>query len=253
MFFFASKIFWALAQPLTFLATVFLISLIFYKKCWGRRLGLIAAMAFVFCGFIPVGPFIIRYMESRADIPRNLPEHIDGIIILGGAVNAESSIIRNQVQLNEWSERIFEMMRLSRTYPQARVIYTGGAGSIHGQGYEEAEIVRNMLTDLHYPIKNFTFESKSRTTFENVENSKALVSPQAGENWLLVTSAFHILRSRAVFEKQGWKVIPYPAGFIENGEIEPWQFIDVSGNYWKLNVAAKEILGIIAYKLSGRI
>jgi len=253
MFFFASKIFWALAQPLTFLAVLCLTGLVFHKKEWGRKVGLIAATLFVLCGFLPVGPLIIRFMEGRAGIPHDLPAHIDGIIVLGGAVNAESSNLRNQPQLNEWSERIFEMMQLSRTYPQAKVVYSGGAGSLHGQGAEEADIVRQMLAGLNFPIKNFIFEDKSRTTSENVEYCKKLVSPQAGENWILVTSAFHIPRANAVFKKQGWTVIPYPAGFIENGPIEPWQFIDVSGNYWKLNVAAKEILGIIAYKLSGRI
>ncbi len=253
MFFFVSKLFWAVAQPLTFIALCFLTGLAFYKKQCGRRLVVISAILFVLCGFLPVGPVLIRYLEAQAPMPQSLPAHIDGIIVLGGAVNAESSAARNQPQLNEWSERIFEMMRLSRTYPQARVIYTGGAGSLREQHFKESDIVRKMLTDLQFPIKNFIFEDSSRTTFENVNNSKTLVSPQAGENWLLVTSAFHMRRSLAVFEKQGWKVIPYPAGYIENDAIEPWQFVDVPGNYWKLNVAVKEILGIIAYKFSGRI
>lgn len=253
MFFFASKIFWALAQPLTFLAVVTLIGLSFYRRQWGRNLLKITAIAFVFCGFVPVGPILINYLESRVPAPEALPDLIDGIIVLGGAVNAESSATRNQPQLNEWSERIFEMMRLSTTYPQAKVIYAGGAGSLHGQGHEEADIVRKMLIDIGFPTKNFIFETKSRTTFENVANSSTIVSPQDGENWLLVTSAFHMPRSIRVFEKQGWKVIPYPAGYVEDGSIALWQFIDVSGNYWKLNVAAKEMIGIIAYELSGRV
>lgn len=252
MFFFISKIFWALAQPLAFLAFLLLIGLIFYKKPVGQRILTFAAVLFVFCGFVPVGPFIIQTLESRTQIP-DLPERIDGIIVLGGAVNAESSEILKQPQLNEWSERIIEMMRLSRTYPQAKVIYAGGAGSLRGQGSEEATIVKEMLKSLDFPIQTFIFETKSRNTYENIRNAEEIVHPQAGENWLLITSAFHIPRSQAVFNKQGWKIIAYPAGFIENGSIEPWQFLDVSGNYWKLNIAAKEIIGIIAYKLSGKI
>ena len=253
MFFFISKIFWAFAQPLTFLGLIFLIGLIFRHRVWGRTLLQSGAVIFILCGFLPIGPLIIRSLESRAVIPDQLPNKIDGIIVLGGAVNAESSSVLKQPQLNEWSERIFEMMRLSRTFPQAKVIYAGGAGSLHGQGYDESGIVRDMLKDINFPIQNFVFENKSRTTYENIINAKVLASPQPGDNWVLITSAFHIPRSKAVFLKQGWNVISYPAGFIENGSIEPWQFIDVSGNYWKLNVAAKEIMGIIAYKLSGRI
>lgn len=253
MFFFASKILWALAQPLTLLAILLLIGLVFYEQGWAKQLVRGAAIIFVFCGFVPVGPLIVIALESRTEIPRTLPDRIDGIIVLGGAVNAESSTILKQPQLNEWSERIFEMMRLSHTYPQAKVVYAGGAGSLYGQSFKEADIVKDMLSNLEFPAQNFIFETKSRTSYENVINAKALTSPQVGENWLLITSAFHIPRSVAIFKKQGWEVIPYPSGFIENGRVEAWQFIDVSGNYWKLNVAAKEIMGIIAYKLSGRI
>ncbi|PZP56261.1 MAG: YdcF family protein [Micavibrio aeruginosavorus] len=253
MFFFLSKIFWILAQPLAFLGFLLLAGLLFYKKAAGKKILFAAALSFVFLGFLPVGPLLVQFLESRTFTPVNLPERVDGIIVLGGAVNAESSEILKQPQLNEWSERIFEMMRLSQTYPQARVIYAGGAGSLHGQGYEEATIVKKMLEDISFPTKNFAFETKSRNTYENAIYSKKLAHPQSGENWLLITSAFHIPRSKAVFEKQDWTVTPYPAGFIENGYIEPWQFMDVSGNYWKLNIAVKEIIGIIAYKLSGKI
>ncbi len=195
---------------------------------------------------------MIGILESRTKIP-TLPNRIDGIIVLGGAINAESSELLNQPQLNEWAERIFEMIRLSRLYPQAKVIYAGGSGSLRDQGSREAVIVQNMLKDIGFPVKNFIFETESRNTFENVAFAKALVYPQPGENWLLITSAFHIPRSVAVFKRQDWKVIAYPSGFIENGSIQPWQFTDVSGNYWKLNIAAKEIIGIIAYKISGKI
>ena len=253
MFYWISKIFWALAQPLMAFTLLFALSVLFYRYAWAKCLLRITAVLFVICGVLPIGPLIVRALEIRAEIPQKLPEHIDGIIVLGGAVNAESSHQRGQVQANEWSERIFEMMRLSRTYPQAKVIYSGGAGNWHGEKIEEAAIVQKLLKDMGFHTKNFIFENKSRTTFENVEVSRNLVHPQAGENWLLITSAFHVPRAAAVFKKQGWDVIAYPSGFIENGPIEAWQFLDVSGNYWKLNVATKEILGIIAYKLSERI
>ena len=253
MFFFASKILWALVQPLTFLALLFFLGLANYRRVWGRKLVVLAALLFISCGFLPIGPLLVSALEGRAEIPQTLPKRVDGIIVLGGAINAESSNLLNQPQFNENAERVFEMLRLSRTYPQAKIVYSGGSGSLHGQGADESAVMRQTLTDIGFPVENFIFEGKSRTTYENAVNSKALVSPQAGENWLLITSAFHIPRSRAVFEKQGWSVIPYPAGFIENGKIEPWQILDVSGNYWKLNIAAREIMGIIAYRLSGRI
>ena len=39
------------------------------------------------------------------------------------------------------------------------------------------------------------FENRSRNTFENAAFTKELIKPQAGEDWLLVTSAYHMPRA----------------------------------------------------------
>ncbi len=253
MFFTLSKILWFLAQPLNFLSLLFLAGLAFYKKPCGRRLVAGAALLFLLFGVAPAGPFLMGRLESEHPLPARLPERIDGIIVLGGAINGESSVRHSQPQLNESAERFYEMIKLSRTYPQARVIYSGGSGDLLGQQYKEADAVEAMLRDMGVETGRYTFERNSRTTYENAIESRRLMKPTPGENWLLVTSAFHMPRSVRVFGKQGWPVIPYPAGFIEDRGAGLRQIGDVSGNYWKLTVAAKEIIGIIAYKISGRI
>ena len=83
--------------------------------------------------------------------------------------------------------------------------------------------------------------------------STELVHPKAGDKWLLITSAFHLPRSVGVFEKGGWDVIPYPAGYLEDGQYFVFRNLDVLGNFYKLQVAMKEIVGIIAYSFTGKL
>ena len=47
--------------------------------------------------------------------------------------------------------------------------------------------------------------------------SKELVTPQAGETWLLVTSAFHMPRSVGLFRKVDFPVIPWPTDYRTSG------------------------------------
>lgn len=252
MFFVASKILWAFFQPLTFIALLLLIVLFFRKKEWGRKLLVLLTVVFLILGFLPVGSWLLASLERQNPIPV-LPARIDGIIVLGGAIDAENSAQYGQVQYSPFAARLMETIRLSRIYPQARVIYSGGAGNLTDQDNKEADIAQNLLKDLGIPEKQFIFESQSRNTYENVKFSYSLAHPQAGENWVVITSAFHLPRAVGVFRAQNWPVIAYPAGFIENKSAEPRVLLDVLGNYWKLKIAAREYIGIIAYQISGKI
>ena len=47
-------------------------------------------------------------------------------------------------------------------------------------------------------------------------NSKALLNPQPDQDWILVTSAFHMPRAVGVFCQANWPVIPYPVDHRSN-------------------------------------
>jgi uncharacterized SAM-binding protein YcdF (DUF218 family) len=256
MFFLLSKIFWALFSPLTLIGLLFVAGtalLTLKKEKWGRRLLSAGATLFILAGFLPIGPNLVVFLETRYPVPAPLPDQVDGVIVLGGAVNSERSQILNQVSIGEYGERLTEMIKLSRTYPQARILYSGGEGRLIPGSASETAAVQKLLQDLKIPRDHFIFESQSRNTYENMKYSFDLVHPQAGEKWLLLTSAFHLPRSTAIFEKAGWHVIPYPAGYLEDNRYFFFRDLDVLGNFFKLQVAMKEIVGIIAYSLTGKL
>ncbi len=256
MFFYLGKIFWALLSPLTLIWLLLLIGCGLKwagRPAWGGRFLVAGIGMFLLLGILPVGPNALYWLESRYEMPAPMPEKIDGIIVLGGAVHSEMSQIHNQPSLNEYGERITEAIRLSRLYPHARMVYSGGEGQLFPSSTTESAETKKLLENMGISTERIVFESSSRTTYENMIDSKTLINPQAGENWLLVTSAFHMPRSVAVFKKGGWNVIPYPAGYLEKG-VPVWvPRLDVLANFYKLQVAMKEIVGIIAYDLTGKI
>ena len=56
-------------------------------------------------------------------------------------------------------------------------------------------------------------KKKSRNTYENILFSKNIAQPKNNENWLVITSAFHLKRVLNVAEKLKWQLIPYATDF----------------------------------------
>jgi uncharacterized SAM-binding protein YcdF (DUF218 family) len=57
-------------------------------------------------------------------------------------------------------------------------------------------------------------EDQSRDTAENAAQMHALMAPEGVRRIVLVTHAWHMPRSQALFEKAGFDVLQAPMGFI---------------------------------------
>lgn len=93
-----------------------------------------------------------------------------------------------------------------------------------------------------------TLEDKSRTTSENALFSKRFLAKKQIDTILLVTQAWHMTRSVAVFEKVGLNVIPAPTAF-EGGK-PSFKLLDVLPSARALNMnryALHEIVGAFWY------
>lgn len=253
MFFSFSKIFWLFFQPLTFLSVMIFSGLLFLRWKAGRALLYSSSALLLICGFFPVGPNLLCYLESVYPLPRTLPKDIDGIIVLGGAVEADITAAREQVQINDRGERLTEFVKLARLYPEARLVFSGGDVAPGRASGLEAKYTETLFRNLGLDVSRIYFENESRNTYENYLYTARHVLPRDGQKWVLVTSAFHLPRSVAIFQSNGWVVIPYPAGFLTDGDYKIAPTLEVLENFTALQVAVKEIIGIMAYTLTGRI
>lgn len=255
MFFGASKILWALIQPLNFLFLLMALGLLLSLK-WekaGIRLLILSVSLFLLLGFLPIGHSMMVYLETRYERPAKLPKEVEGIILLGGAVNAELSIVHKYPVTYNSAERLSDAIQLSRKYPVAEFVVSGGSGHFGRPDAKETPFVSLYLRQLRVSNPWVIYEDKSRNTYENALFSDALVLPNKGERWILITSAFHMPRAVAAFDKVGWEVIPYPTDHRTSGRHE-WfpEGFSLLENYEHLDIALREFVGIAVYYLTGK-
>ncbi len=219
----------------------------------GRWLVLLAGLSGLAMAHSPLPILITLPLENRFQRPE-LPAKIDGIISLGGGIDVDVSATRNIVELGSASDRITELVTLSRKYLDAKLVYTGGAANLVYDKVYSGNIVPKLLIDLGVRPDRILSENRARNTYENAVFSKELAVPKPGENWILITSAFHMPRSVGVFRKQGWEVIPWPVDYRTRKTGSETQFFYSAIHHLDLmNLATKEWIGLVAYYYFGRI
>lgn len=248
LFFYLSKIFWAFASPDHFLLLLILVGLLLIwagRRC-GLWLSLFAVSLLIAIGLYPVGNFLLSPLENRfAQV--ELPEHVAGVIVLGGAEEATLSAIRRQPHMNSAAERVMVIPVLMQRYPGVPFVITGGSSSINDQTYRGADVVEQWLQSLGL-AERLIVERESRNTFENAIYTADHIDPEAGQ-WLLVTSAFHMPRAVAVFRKQGWDVLPYAVDYRVSSDRPAIQFWR---NMRDFSIAVREWVGIVTYYLTDK-
>lgn len=249
-----SKVLWFAVRPgtLAVLLAVFGLALVWRGRRFGRWPLLLGIGFFVMVITTPIPPLLLLPLEERFARPADMPAKVAGIIVLGGAVDQNLTEARGIPALNGAAERMTEGVALARRYPDARLVFTGGQGSLVHGSLNEADVARALWTAMGVPENQVIYEDKSRNTHQNAVLSKALVNPQPGETWLLVTSASHMPRSVGVFRKVGWDVVPWPVNFRTGRGFAALYDAPFPERIGQFEGGVREWIGLTAYWLMGR-
>ncbi|HYF86374.1 YdcF family protein [Azospirillum sp.] len=253
--FILSKLLWGVVAPGNALVlTVAVGALLLRTRRWqraGKRMVTLAAVLLLLVTYTGLGALVALPLENR--FPKAEPEgRIDGIIMLGGALNPPITADRGDPSLNDAAERILGFADLVRRHPDAKAVFTGGSGRLLGQEYKEDVTARAALAQAGIPGDRVIYEAQSRNTWENAVFSKDMVKPAPGERWVLVTSAMHMPRSVGIFRAVGWEVIPYPVDYRTRTGAKPYLRFEFGQNLVILDDAVREWIGLTAYWLMGR-
>lgn len=256
MFHLFSAIFWALAQPLSLAALLVVLSVIL-QIVNQRRLavaaGFMSFLILVVSAWTTAGALLLHPLEGRFTRPAEMPSRVDGIVVLGGGFEGAINLARGGYELNSSGDRFVEAAILARRFPQARVVVSGGSGSVFLAGEGDAATAPRLLTALGVARERIEIENRSRDTFENARYSRLLVDPQSGETWLLVTSAFHMPRAVGAFRQAGFPVVPWPVDYKTSGRERPGPAEDNAlDSLRNTSIAIREWIALAAYRLAGR-
>jgi len=256
MFFYLSKVFWFLISPGNAFLLVLLLGLVLRSTRFTRTGKWLVRFAVVFAllvTFVPIGSHMFKALEDRFPVPEQLPQRIDGIVVLGGIIDPSMSAIHKSPVIGGAIERITVSAKLARSHPEARIVFSGGSGSISKQHFKEADYVSEIYDSLGIPKSRLILEREARNTWENAKYTVDLVSPKPDETWVLVTSAFHMPRAVGVFRRVGWELIPYPVDFHVEESVSFPKPMDFTAGLGYLSRAGHEWIGLMTYWLTGKI
>jgi uncharacterized SAM-binding protein YcdF (DUF218 family) len=258
--FYLSKILWGAFQPSSLVLILFAAGGIFAARGKARaaiRLFVSGAFLYILFGFSPLSNWLLAPLEKHASaVAAKELGGAAGIIVLGGAIEGRSALGDGAPHLNESAERMIDAVRLANLYPSLPVVFSGGPDAFFGRGGPESEaaLARQFFERFNITPPRLMLEDRSRNTRENAVETAKLLQPKTGQRWILITSAFHMPRAKALFEAQGFEILAWPVDFKTSGFRGSWRlFGRASDGLKRMDFVAKEWVGLGAAWMLGYI
>ena len=252
MFFVLSKTLQYFIFPLTlvFLALIAVFAL-YYRKHTRAVFGALIVGLYVLCMPITSGS-LVRWLEGPRPSPDILAQKYDVAVVLSGMLNLGLSSEGN-IEFQEGVDRILAGISVVRRGIADQLLITGGSGSLLDQSKSEAVLLRDFAIESGLSSDQIIIDPTSRNTHENAVNTAALVRERGYGKILLITSAFHMWRSEAAFNKQGLFPEVYPVDFRTSDTITVFSFLPSAGALSGITWMIHELVGVAVYRLQGYI
>jgi uncharacterized SAM-binding protein YcdF (DUF218 family) len=253
MFFYFSKLLAFLFSPIVWVFILLLYSFKTKIERRARKLRITAVVVLYVCS----NPFFVdecfRFWEPVTPDHDLMETKYEGAIVLGGIGSVDLRL--EKINFGASSDRLFQTLPLYYKGRIKRIIFTGGSGSIEFPEKKEGIYVRKYLNAINFPDSALIVETESKNTYENALFTKRLLdSLHIKGSFLLVTSAYHMPRSVAVFEKAGFtNLTPYITNRVSGVRRFTFDhlFIPNAGALIGLEFLIHEWIGFITYKMKG--
>jgi uncharacterized SAM-binding protein YcdF (DUF218 family) len=165
---------------------------------------------------------------------------------------------RDRVYANNGIDRINHAIFLYKKGIIDKILLSGGSGRLLDNEFREAQGLSQYLLISGIPAKDILIEDRSRNTRENALFSKALLEEHglAGQKHLVLTSSYHLRRAVSCFEKVDLNVEGFATDFRAHAKrnfTPDMLLLPDPQAYYEWQLIIKEIIGILAYKISGYI
>jgi uncharacterized SAM-binding protein YcdF (DUF218 family) len=201
-----------------------------------------------------IDPLEARYPAIGAFAPgQPLPPALAAcrqIVVLGGGNGDREGLAALDQLSTSARARLTEALRLSRRLPAARVIFSGPVDAAGEPSH--ARIMRRAAVSLGLDEGRTALIEDARDTEQEAVRIKALVG---GEDFALVTSAWHLPRAMALCRKLGLHAFPCPTDYLDSRRRGPGRedFTWTSEALQRTTAAVHERLGLWWERLRGQI
>ena len=263
MFLFLSKLLPLFIYPLGLSCLLLLVALWFcYRRSrWTFVPVLLAFIVLMTAGNIRVSNSLITSLERQYLPSENMPT-AGAIVVLGGATRSNESP-RIMPDMSDRGDRLLYAVKLYQDGLAPLILLTGGRIQWFGGESSEAESMATIMEVMGVPRDALLLESRSLNTYENAVYTKEILDRRNINQILLVTSAAHMSRSLAIFQKQGIDAIPAPTDFLVSDrnliestlskESRILSLLPDTDSLDRTTQAIKEYIGTFIYRLRGWI
>ena len=221
------KILSAFLMPLPMGMIIFLIGLLYLYAKNHKKAKIYLSISFVWIFIVAYTPFtnlLLKPLETAyPEVQKDVS--VKYILLLGGDYNNRSQ----------------EAMRLYNLIENSKIITSGYKGA---DDFPEAIRNADKLIKVGIPKKDIIMQAGPKDTKEEAISIKKIVG---NEEFILVTSAYHMPRAMEIFKKEGLKPIAAPTFFLRGKNRA--MTLPNSRDLFKSEVAFHEYLGILWNRL----
>ncbi len=196
----------------------------------------------------PISDAMLKPIETAFPPWKEGPVKADAIVVLGGGVRDLAWPALPCESSGSSEERVIRGITIYRKH-RLPLVFMGGNGDPSGATVcADADAMSRTAVELGVPARDVKAENRSRNTLESAQALKNVIK---GNNIILVTSAFHLKRASAMFAKQGFRVMPAPAGYRgEHKKLTFFSFIPSAESLIDSSTAVYEYAALLWYSLN---
>lgn len=211
--------------------------------------GAVLLLLFSYSGFSGLIARPLEYRYPPLVALEGLSE-VRWVVVLGGGAVPDPGQPANSQLVGSSLARLVEGVRIHRALPGTKLVLSGESVF---DPVSPAELMAQAAELIGVEKDRMVVESRSRDTEEQARLVGRIVGK---EPFVLVTSASHMPRSMALFERQGMRPLAAPADYmVRKGDagLSPGMFFPGAGSIAMAGIAVHEWVGLAWAKLRGRI
>ena len=211
---------------------------------------------FVFLAFLVLvissNPIVGNYLMQKLEYPYkpitiDTLKNSDAIVVLSGMLHQVGDKNYNTYEFYD-PDRFFGGLDLIKKNKSDKIIFTAGQLPWTDNWQPEGFVLKDKAISLGVSQSKILVTENVKNTYEESVAVTKLIPKNS--SIILVTSAFHMHRSKYLFERQGFRVTPFAVDFrISNAKISIFSFLPTESAISKTSLFIRENLGRLYYKL----
>lgn len=242
-----------LLDPFTWVILLLIWALITYDQKRRKRLLSWALGMLVFFSNSFIADEFTRVWEMDVVPVWKIDPSVKTAIVLGGGVYYDTET--DVVTYGGNADRYLGVLRPYHENRIETILVSGGGANYLATDVKESEMLARLYLLCGVDSADVLLEDQSLNTFENAKFSKPILEQTGEDKFLLITSAGHMRRAVACFEKQGIDVVPHPVmKSVGKRRFElDHLFVPRLMNFHKWMLLIHEWIGFASYKVRGYV